>query len=80
MHRLGPSPIIKRSIVCGGHKTSVSLENEFWQLFKEMARARDMSLSELFAEFDQTRPEDCTMSSHIRTSILNAVIERNMAK
>ena len=79
MHDLGKSPVIKRSISVGGHKTSVSLEKEFWDLFHDMARRRGLTLVKLFEEFHMTCPEGSTMSSHIRTSILNAVIERARA-
>src|SRR5687768_9175195 len=45
--KLMKSPVIKRSIVIAGHKTSVSLEDAFWQGLKDIATARDMTLSEL---------------------------------
>ena len=32
------SLVVKRSIVVGGHKTSVSLEDDFWETLKEIAR------------------------------------------
>ena len=35
------SPVVKRSIVIAGHKTSVSLEDAFWESLKEIAAARD---------------------------------------
>ena len=38
------SPIVKRSIVVGGHKTSVSLEEAFWSGMKEISGARSMTL------------------------------------
>jgi predicted DNA-binding ribbon-helix-helix protein len=41
------SPIVKRSIMVGGHKTSVSLEGAFWAGMKEIAAERGMMLSEL---------------------------------
>ena len=34
------SPVIKRSIVIAGHKTSVSIEDAFWNALKEIAQAR----------------------------------------
>ena len=43
------SPVVKRSIVIAGHKTSVSLEDAFWKGLKEIAGTRDMTLSELVA-------------------------------
>ncbi len=41
------SPVVKRSIIVGGHKTSVSLENAFWSALKEIARGRRATLSNL---------------------------------
>src|SRR5262249_36393371 len=43
------SPVVKRSIVIAGHKTSVSLEDAFWKGLKEIASGRDMTLSDLVA-------------------------------
>jgi len=41
------SPVVKRSIVVAGHKTSVSLEEAFWNGMKEISGERNMTLSEL---------------------------------
>ena len=41
------SPVVKRSVVLAGHKTSVSLENAFWQGLKEIATSRRITLSDL---------------------------------
>jgi predicted DNA-binding ribbon-helix-helix protein len=49
------SLVFKRSIVVGGHKTSVSLEDAFWNGLKEIAGERHMNLSELVAEIDAQR-------------------------
>jgi len=49
------SMVVKRSIVVAGHKTSVSLEDAFWNGLKEIARARHMTLSALVAEIDAQR-------------------------
>ena len=43
------SPVVKRSIVVGGHKTSVSLEEAFWNGMKEISGLRGMTLSDLGA-------------------------------
>jgi predicted DNA-binding ribbon-helix-helix protein len=45
-------PVVERSIVIAGHKTSVSLEDAFWKGLKEIAGGRDMTLSELVATID----------------------------
>ena len=50
------SPVIKRSIVIAGHKTSVSLEDAFWKGLKEIAVGRDTTLSDLVAAIDTGRP------------------------
>ena len=63
------SPVIKRSIVIAGHKTSVSLEDAFWQGLKEIAAARRISLTELIAAIDGGR-RDGNLSSAIRLFVL----------
>jgi predicted DNA-binding ribbon-helix-helix protein len=49
------SAVWKRSIVIAGHRTSVSLEDEFWKSLKEIAADRDMTLQELVAAIDGNR-------------------------
>jgi predicted DNA-binding ribbon-helix-helix protein len=51
------SSVIKRSIVIDGHKTSVSLEDAFWDDPKKIAHARQVTLSELFV-LQRFRSED----------------------
>ena len=62
------SLVVKRSIVIGGHKTSVSLEQAFWQAFKEIASLRNMTLSELAMSIDAER--NGNLSSAIRLFVL----------
>jgi predicted DNA-binding ribbon-helix-helix protein len=64
------SPVIKRSIVIAGHKTSVSLEDAFWQGLKEIANGRDMTLSDLVATIDTDRDHG-NLSSAIRLFVLD---------
>jgi predicted DNA-binding ribbon-helix-helix protein len=64
------SPVVKRSIVIAGHKTSVSLEDAFWKGFKEIAGERDKSLSELVALIDSDRQHG-NLSSGIRLFVLD---------
>jgi predicted DNA-binding ribbon-helix-helix protein len=61
--------IVKRSVVIGGHKTSVSLEDAFWTDLKEIAHAQQATLSKLIAEIDQTRQQG-NLSSAIRVFVL----------
>ena len=63
------SPIVKRSIAIDGHKTSVSLEDAFWQRLKEIAGGRNMTLSDLVAAIDAER-EHGNLSSAIRLFVL----------
>ena len=64
------SPVIKRSIVIAGHKTSVSLEDAFWKGLKDIAVGRQMTLSDLVATIDTGRPHG-NLSSAIRLFVLN---------
>jgi len=63
------SPVVKRSIVIAGHKTSVSLENAFWTGLKDIATSRNMTLSELVASIDADRRQG-NLSSAIRLFVL----------
>ncbi len=64
------SPVVKRSIVIAGHKTSVSLEEAFWKCLKEIATSRDLTLSDLVASIDTDRRYG-NLSSAIRLFVLD---------
>lgn len=64
------SPVVKRSIVIAGHKTSVSLEDAFWDALKEIANTRDVTLSEVVANIDALRNQG-NLSSAIRLFVLD---------
>lgn len=64
------SPVVKRSIVIAGHKTSVSLEDAFWQGLKQIAEERDLTLSDLVATIDTERRQG-NLSSAIRLFVLD---------
>jgi predicted DNA-binding ribbon-helix-helix protein len=64
------SPVVKRSILLSGHKTSVSLEEAFWQGLKEIASGRNMSVSALIGTIDGRRTEG-NLSSGIRLFVLD---------
>jgi len=63
------SPVVKRSIVIAGHKTSVSLEDAFWKGLKEIANGQDLTLSDLVASIDTDRRHG-NLSSAIRLYVL----------
>jgi predicted DNA-binding ribbon-helix-helix protein len=64
------SPIVKRSIIASGHKTSVSLEEPFWSSAKEICKERGLTLSDLVSEIDGNRRHG-NLSSAIRLFVLD---------
>jgi predicted DNA-binding ribbon-helix-helix protein len=64
------SPVVKRSIVIAGHKTSVSLEDAFWRGLKDIASSRRMTLSDLVGSIDSGRQHG-NLSSAIRLFVLD---------
>ena len=63
------SLVIKRSIVIGGHKTSVSLEDAFWQELKRIAGHQRVTLSSVISSIDMQRQQG-NLSSAIRLFVL----------
>lgn len=59
----------KHSVVLAGHKTSVSLEPEFWEGLRAIARARGRTLNEMVSEIDRRRSGN--LSSAIRLYVLD---------
>ncbi len=66
------SSIGKRSVVIDGHKTSVSLEDVFWNDLKQIAHAQRATLSKVIAEIDEARQQN-NLSSAIRLFVLDHV-------
>jgi predicted DNA-binding ribbon-helix-helix protein len=64
------SLVAKRSIAIAGHKTSVTLEEAFWNGLKEIASDRNLTLSELVTAIDSERP-NANLSSAIRLFVLD---------
>jgi predicted DNA-binding ribbon-helix-helix protein len=69
------SAIIKRSVVIDGHKTSVSLEEPFWTLVREIAGTERVSVSGLLCGIDRQR-RNANLSSAIRVYVLETVRAR----
>jgi predicted DNA-binding ribbon-helix-helix protein len=63
------SSISKRSIIIDGHKTSVSLEDAFWQGLRDIAKRRGETLSCLVGSIDANR-QQANLSSAIRLFVL----------
>lgn len=66
----------KHSLTLKGHRTSVSLEAEFWEEFQRLARVRGLSVNELAAEVDAGRDGDVGLASAIRVFVLKALTGR----
>ncbi len=74
MSREAPQGIAKRSVMIAGHRTSVSLEAEFWAALQEIARRRGQSVQALVGAVDSGRGER-NLSSAIRVFVLSAFRE-----
>ncbi len=75
-HFNAKSAVIKRSIVIDGHKTSVSLEDEFWDGLRELAEREAITLSTLVGNIDRVRTS-CNLSSAIRVFVFNRLRARH---
>jgi predicted DNA-binding ribbon-helix-helix protein len=63
------SRLRKRSVVIAGHRTSLSLEQAFWEDLKAIAVQRGLSLARLLAEIDESRHGN--LSSAARLFVLD---------
>ncbi|WP_282064617.1 ribbon-helix-helix domain-containing protein [Aliiroseovarius marinus] len=63
----------KHSLTLHGHRTSVSLEPEFWKAFQDIAKARGLPLNALAAEIDNARGVDRGLASAIRVYVLEYI-------
>jgi predicted DNA-binding ribbon-helix-helix protein len=73
------SAVVKRSVVIGGHKTSVSLEDKFWASLKTIAGERSLTLSDLVQTIDNERRHN-NLSSAIRLFVLDHYLALMPAK
>jgi len=60
----------KRSLTLRGHRTSVSLEDAFWEEFCRIAEEKKRPINDLAAEIDSVRGLDCGLASAIRLFVL----------
>ena len=61
---------VKRSLTLRGHRTSVSLEEAFWQAFREIAKEQAQPINALAAAVDADRGMDSGLASAIRVYVL----------
>ena len=61
----------KKSFTIGNHRTSISLEPEFWDALELKANEQDVSLSKLVLKIDNEKPKDYNnLASYIRIWVL----------
>ena len=65
-----PAKNMKRSVTIAGHRTSVSLEAEFWQALAEIAAETKRPLARLIVEVDKRDGRDKNLSSALRLFVL----------
>ena len=61
---------VKHSLTLHGHRTSVSLEAEFWRGLREIAATRGVAINTLAAEIDDARQADAGLASALRVFVL----------
>jgi predicted DNA-binding ribbon-helix-helix protein len=67
----------KRSLTLKGHRTSVSLEDKFWNEFCKLAYRKKISVNELASQLDETRElNSISLASLIRDLVLAELLKR----
>jgi predicted DNA-binding ribbon-helix-helix protein len=69
------SAIVKRAVVIDGHKTSITLEDDFWDGLKEIAASRNLTIHQLVSMIKK-QPRRGTLSSAIRLCVLDHYYKR----
>jgi predicted DNA-binding ribbon-helix-helix protein len=72
-----PTDIKKRSVTISGHPTSISIETEFWDILKSIARNQEISINDLLSRIDDGRKGN--LSSATRVYILKKLISENQS-
>lgn len=68
---------IKRSLTLRGHRTSVSLEDDFWRAFREIADKKTLAINELAAQIDAERDMETGLATAIRLYVLRYYRDAN---
>ena len=67
--------LLKKSFTIGNHRTSISLEPEFWDALEKKAKEQDVSLSKLVLKIDNEKPKDYNnLASYIRIWVLKKIV------
>ncbi len=66
--------LLKKSFTIGNHRTSISLEPEFWDALEIIAKEQNVSLSKLVLKIDNEKPKDyINLASYIRILVLKKI-------
>ena len=66
--------LLKKSFTIGNHRTSISLEPEFWEALEMKAKEQNVSLSKLVLKIDNEKPKDyINLASYIRIWVLKKI-------
>lgn len=63
----------KRSVTIAGHRSSITLEDAFWQELQLLAKSEKLSLNALITRIDNTRPTGQNLSSALRLYVLEKI-------
>lgn len=65
--------LVKRSLSLSGHRTSIALEQDFWDELDRIAEQRALSRAALITQVDATRPPGSNLASALRILVLEDV-------
>lgn len=71
---------VKHSVTLKGHRTSISLEDDFWAAFRNLAAEKGMPINALVADIDAKRGVEIGLASAIRLYVLRALKDQLAAK
>ena len=71
-----PPRLQKRSLSLYGHRTSIALEGEFWQVLEEMAQRDGLALAAFIARLDRHRPPEQALASLLRLTALRFALQK----
>jgi len=78
MGRPAAAVLKKRSFSLAGHRTSVALEDDFWEVLLTLAESRGTTLAALIAEIDAARLPEQSLASSLRLAALRAALGKEV--
>ena len=65
----------KISVSLSGHQTSISLEQEFFEVLQQIAKSQKLSVASIIKSIDENRKPESNLSSEIRIWILKQILK-----